>query len=128
MAQDLLAEVRQIGIRIRRSVRDPEPRLTWTDAKPEPWLGAVVFEILYMLPLAAVVTDDRRCVLSDGAAVRLVVVFARESDHVECERGARCAVDPEVIPARLAVAPVLIALTVHEQSEVPGINFFYTLE
>src|SRR5687767_6819554 len=109
-------------------MRDPEPRLARLDAEPEPWLGVVVFEILHVDPAAAVVADDRRRVLGDGAAVRLIVVFARESHNVERQSGARGAVNAEIIPARLAVASILIALAVHEQPEVLGIDFLYALE
>ena len=43
-------------------------------------------------------------------------------------RVVRRAVNAEIIPARLAVASVLIALAVHEQPEVLGIDFFYAVE
>lgn len=70
------------------------------------------------MPLAVVVTVNRAHVAQPGALVAAVVVLARETCELDREVAPRHAVQPEVEPARLAVAVVLVGFSPHPAAEM----------
>ena len=112
-----LQEAGQSAGRIRWLVGDPDGVVLGTDPD-RGLLGAVVpGDLGDRPPVFAVVAGDREDARPHRAGAGLAVVLAQEVGQGQDEVAVAGPVDPEEVPARLPVAPVLVLLALHVAAE-----------